>query len=103
MPRHSGLEEVCVIMSASSSQFGLFGPDPESRSWMSTLGTGRLGCTGVVTAWSSARVGFPGAQLVIPQVDDTHGSCIGDKLMVPCTVVWLEQCKKVEDGAPKGT
>ena len=33
---------------------------PVSRSWMSTLGTGRVGCTDAVTARSSSRVGFQG-------------------------------------------
>ena len=50
-----------------------------------------------------SQAGVPGAELVIPQVDDSYSSRIGDELVVTCTVVWLEQREKVEDRAPKGT
>ena len=36
------------------------GPVPVSRSWMSKLGVGRVGCTDVVTACNPARLGFQG-------------------------------------------
>ena len=32
---------------------------------------------------------MPGAELIIPQVDDTEGSFTGDELVVACTVVRL--------------
>ena len=100
MPRHSGLEEVRVIMSV------IFKP---LRPLWSRPGVQELDeHTGNRQAWvhrggDRLEGGLPGAQLVIPQVDDSHGPCMGHKLTVTCTVVWLEQCKKVEDGAPKGT
>ena len=50
-----------------------------------------------------SQAGVPGAELVVPQVDDSYSSRIGDELVVTCTVMWLEQREKVEDRAPKST
>ena len=74
---------MCV---SASSHFGLRGPVPVSRSWMSTLGVGRVGCTDVVMACNPVRLGFQG------QSWSSHKwSLVGYELMVTSAVVWLEQ------------
>ena len=78
--------QLCV---SASSHFGLQGPVPVSRGWMSTLGVGRVGRTDVVTACSPSGWGSKGR--AGHRTDDPYSSLIGNELMVACAVVWLEQ------------
>ena len=50
-----------------------------------------------------SQAGVPRTELVIPHIDDPYGSLRGDKLVVACAVMWLEQREEVDDWTPKGT
>ena len=95
MPWDRGLEEVSIVVRvlfeplwSSRPRAGVKKLDEHTgdrQGWMHGGGNGL----------ELLQAGFPGAELVVPQVDD--------ELVVTSAVVWLEQREEVEDGAPKGT
>ena len=103
MPRDRGLEEVSIVVRIL---FKPLGP-PRPRAGVEKLDED----TGDRQGWMHGgndspellQSGLPGAQLIIPQVDDAHCACIGNELVLPCTVMRLKQRKEVEDRATKGT
>ena len=91
MPWDSGLEEVSIVVRVIFEPLGPARPgagveklDEHAGDWQGGMHRGS-------NSLELIQAGLPGAELVIPQVDDSYRSRIGDELMVTCTVVWLEQ------------
>ena len=103
MPWYRGLEEVSIVVRVLFEPLWSSRPRAGVKELDEHTGDRQGWMHGGGNSLELLQAGFPGAELVISQVDDAHCPCVGDELVVTSAVVWLEQREEVEDGAPKGT